>query len=440
MDSVWPKILAFDSEKAVIIKWSRGKIFLEKALEILNVKPLYNKTLPLFCLDTKELVAREVDVPTVRGQNFETTLHFQAEAHIPYPIEEAYIDSLFINKNKNKRRLIFFSARKNRIKELVPQNIEPEAICCTPAALLSLSQYFVFKDENKCLLHLERSGCTLALIHGDTLIAAQSCEGSVKEIERLYLFFKNKFPLHIPPCVVVTGKLSHNDAFVASLKESLNCVITPPELNSKLCIPVAEVQNYAHLIGSSINAFPNSKKQINFLRNENFFSLFKRLRNQIFLYLSTSLLFGTVLFFLFHTLIEATQEQQNERAIAYLLKKSELLNTPVPTLDNALEELENEKPLSYPYALVSSAPNVSMFLSWFEEKVPKEGIEIEKIKYFLTKYPSKKDPKQPYLASVDIEFKAKTLMDAKAFQKTMGEKTDIRLTDLKGRYKMTFSL
>lgn len=424
MEIAGKKIVAFDGERSVVVQEKNGKILLTSPGENPNVKQLYI-CIPLFCVDTKHLIVREIQLPKVHGENFQTATAFQAESQIPFPIEEALYATLPIKKEKNKVRTLFIAMKRAQLKALLKDLPKPDIVTCIPIALLSLSDYFDYQ-HTLLILNLERGASTFALIQEGSLIAAQSCFGNPKEIERVYLYFKNKYP-NLPAAITLTGKVAQNDAFVRQLSEILKCPLVPPKLKPNLAISLQEVQTFAPLLGAAINALPSCPHSVNLLQERP--SIFKWLKKQMALYLGLSLAFGALLFGFFHVLQEKQFLEQKERAFAYLNKKHHLLGIQKKVaVEDALEELKQEEEFHFPYAMYARAPTVSTLLAQCLEKIPEKGLEIEKVKYAL----------ENETVLMEIEFKADSQMIAKAFKEKFQEKKDIKFTDLHGLYRISF--
>jgi len=280
-----------------------------------GVKPLYmeqnpdaNDAIIITPLFTSETLVRQLTLPLKKEGDVDAVLNFQAEPLLPYPVETAIIDRIFLDKTTEGITVSLFAARKDHvethIKFWTDQGLSPEVVSCVPSALGSFLGLYPNSENYRLIIHFGRKETSAALVKNGKLIAAQSSgvgvdqlleameedgdisitdfsvtnEGSHPQLRkvldklkndttRLYLSLSKQAKEEIDD-VWITGEGCLFKQLPEIVCEGIQKPLQTPELISNSPLTVEEIQRFAVPIGLAISGLPKYDNQINFRQDE----------------------------------------------------------------------------------------------------------------------------------------------------------------------------
>lgn len=310
-----------------------------------NVKPLYtieqkeqleeltNRSLVVTSALTQNILVRPLELKLKKNRDIEAALSFQVEPLLPYPAENAIIDSALLSKDKEGSKLTVFAMRKDHLAQHLSQwqalEITPEVVSAPPQALAAFANQFVANDSPYYVLHLSLNNSFCVLVDKGKVLAAQAIPGGVyslaeaitqeKEVlpayellkERNFLLPQPNDPVALKNAIdllrisvtrTIYGLAKHfkgieiNEILVTGPGATFNglakvlcdplkkTLISVPE-DPSLEIGQQDLLNYALPIGEALTALPNYRDQINFRQEEFAYpEPWKRLKQPILAY------------------------------------------------------------------------------------------------------------------------------------------------------------
>lgn len=349
--------IGLDLEKTHIrvaqLSQNRGKPVLNQVFEINiglhdpnsdDVNPLYNDAngkiikensdshVIVTTLSSDETIVRSLDLNLKKESDIDSVLAFQAEPLLPYPVENAILDRIILNKSGENTQLSLLAARKDHIAQHLEKwdilQIVPEVISCVPVALSYFSKQFSPVQEAHFVLNLAKTETTCILVNNGLLIASQSSHNGLAELEKAFFedhpdgskelfanldfstLVKADYPKlfaaletwrmditrllyalskslkeDIPTNVLITGDGAALLNLGKTLCQTAQKQIIFPIENSQFVLPMADLQSYAIAIGAALSALPNAKNQINFRQSELAFpNPWRRLKTPLAMY------------------------------------------------------------------------------------------------------------------------------------------------------------
>ncbi len=320
----------------------------------LNVKLLYtageqkifrtalSKSLVATCLPSSEVLIRDLEIQLVKDKDIEKVLGFQAEPLLPYPIEEALLDRIVVEKRKESTRLTLAAVKKSALAQHLETwhslHVEPELISCVPAGLAAFSGLFGQTEEKQCVLHLgeDESTCCVAekgILHysqaskkgyRDLLTAFneeaqgdfstfnfstlqenshpklfQATQSLRLEITKLFFAISKQAMGYKLQQVLICGQGAIFPKMAQALCSKLNIELVYPHTNGNFALSPEELSRYALPIGIALTALPKSVIQINYRQEEYAYPFpWKRIKKPMAVYLTLSIsLAAAILFF-----------------------------------------------------------------------------------------------------------------------------------------------
>lgn len=339
-------------------KASLSKLFsvpVERSSTELHVKPLYignqeaefkklaGKSLIVTVLSAKDVLIRPLTMQLTKERDIESVLEFQAEPLIPYSVEDALVDRVTIEKDKEGTRLSIVSTKIEQMSKHLEGwhsiNIEPEVVGCVPQAMAAFSELFHKKEIPHIHINIGADVTTVALIDAQgKLLASQGIKGGSddwvtyaerdsgkSENEALDLLKSANFTQQQPDVefptlhpllntfrleltrvvfalrkyasgknladILITGEGGEFETVVRFIAGGLHMGLTQPEPSEEFSIPIATLQKFAVPIGAALTALPGAKEQINF-RQKTFTypNPWKRIKKPMAAYLALSVI------------------------------------------------------------------------------------------------------------------------------------------------------
>lgn len=414
------------SLKAIKLRFQRKKIL---ATPFIDVKPLYKDSSAVFMapIDTRDVLFRVVSVPKVRGSNYKVSLAFQLEPQIPYPIDEALVQSVLLKKEKKNLSFLAYAVKRevveSRLEELKKWQIIPHVIETIPNALFALTPWIT--NFTGILLHLSKKGTTLIIAEKNKPLTIKYCDigcdafeahghallSKVKEWQKEIHYLLH--PLKVESkSIIILGENFKNSYFLFLLQQGLAYTLCKPEISEKLKISPDDFIDFALPLGLALLANPKNKVQINFLPKEPNIGWLKK---NFFIFLGVCTLFTVA-----HLLFSMNLLNQHKMAIERQEKQLDQLKKNLLSV----QDLQIKTP--YPYPLRPNVAKVGEVLAWLSNLPPPPGIQIEKIHYSLTHLPTKKTPKDNYQCRIELECRASIPENIRVFQeKLLEDKTMI---------------
>jgi len=155
------------------------------------------------------VVVRQVLFPKMSEAELKSALQFEAEKHIPFGINEVYIDAQVIDQNAegNKMKVLIVASKKDLVDEYLgyvkEAGLEAEAIDCDAIAVTNA---FIFnnpgagKDKTVALLNIGASMTNVCILKNETLNFTRDIPVEVKSTDTLenqvrlsFDYYENQF-------------------------------------------------------------------------------------------------------------------------------------------------------------------------------------------------------------------------------------------------------
>lgn len=410
--------------KAIQIETFLDLPYSEEGVNQLYKLPYFSKEFKtsLFSgLSGNALLVRKIHFPLKERKKVLSALPFQLEALLPYPPQSAVICPLFLT-SKLTTSVTVLATTEEKLKEhfssLKTLGLKTENISADPLALARFA-HWEFPEEDLILtIHCKTEELLYVLSKKEEILLSQTygCDLSLKEIEKLSIFLKQKGAIDDQTPWLLTGSYQDSSLF------------SPFFLGKQLELQEQEKKHHAISIGYALGG--NKKDAFSAEFNQKHFSfdhLIKRRNSWALIYLFSCLICALFLFVLNQGIFKAKTKALVEK-ISKDLSFNSPLSSSLEEIANALFEWEkelNKQKQSFPF--LPTTPKLSDVLAWLsthpsftlEDGNPKPGIEIQSIHYELVKYPKIQESKHPYLAKVELEFKTKIPRLARDFHETL---------------------
>lgn len=290
-------------------------------------------------LKSSEVLVRNLELKLTKDKDIQAVLPFQAEPLLPYPIENAILNSMKIGAGKDFTVLSLFSARKDYLKDLLQSyeslGINPEVVSSTPAALAAFAFFFkTSSGQASAIFHIGYAESCCVLARDGKVISSQTLPGGILALAASLALDKNlsekealeyikkqnvtedesSYPQYTSAIHCLGLSLSQqlfslikqnksiavsqvfltgNAVYIPTLKDKIKKVIgspvaIPPSING---FSSSQLEEYAVPIGLGISALPNYEVGQDFRQQEFTYPYpWKRYKKSLYLY------FGTCLF------------------------------------------------------------------------------------------------------------------------------------------------
>ncbi len=429
-----------------------------------NVKRLYTshfREKVVSGLAAKDFLIRSIDVKIASKNHVEEAISFQSEALSHFKPGEALIVPIVRAKEKGKAEGLLFTIPKDHLKahleELQKWGIDPDVVSTIPSALCHFVQWKFSKLDGAFIVDLGSSAITCALMEQRILKKAHAIPMGIEELlgalyeDRKRILLKNEIEgaakqidllllkSHLNPRlsekigalrqelskvyfsftrnsiqpIIFTGR---SDAFI-HLREFLM-----DEAHEEWSLSLEE-QKSAASIGLCLEQVSSLPLQ---LRRNEFFPK-KNWAQMGFIGLSLlglSLFLSAALVWIGFRFSDKIKGEMLRALPSSLLIDGKAEER----IDRWIDDIEKNNK-EYPYIL--QTPKVTEVLSWFSshpllEELKREGdpIDIREIRVQLVDFPSIHSPDESYLEKVEIEFRFKSIMNARRFHEALREGDD----------------
>lgn len=145
-----------------------------------------DRSLVVTALPTSHILVRPLELQLTKDSDIDAVLDFQAEPLLPYPLDDAAIDSVTLKKEAEGTKLALLATRNDAIglhlEQWLAIGIEPEVVACVPSALASFASFFLPSEVPSLILHLGYMETSCILIVEGKLNAAASCPIGVSQL------------------------------------------------------------------------------------------------------------------------------------------------------------------------------------------------------------------------------------------------------------------
>lgn len=448
------------------------------------------------CIAASKTIARSIEIALTKQKDIDATFSFEAEAHLPYPLEQCIVDKISLGKSNGNTQLQLFSVLKTDVQQhlddLKERSIDPEVLCPKPLALCHFVQRLYSPTDLHIALHVDRTETTCVLVQDGLPIMARShpvgldvLEGVtsvdddgqttinedglanvhqyLREISRILLAFQNGYETATLP-LLFCGPVIENEILMQLFTNALERQIAPaPEKNPSDTYSWEELLIYAVPIGCALAVRLEQKGQsINFRKDEFAYSdKWRRWKKELAVYFCLMLLLSAGSFMYGKAQLKEQQTTLIEKyaTLLQVMEKEapsdELLAMSPDELGEKLFALETElEEHSDEMALHPDVPRVSDLLAWLSTHPnvvltgddPK-ALSLESLSYNMVKRPEKGKLKERYQVKVDLEFSAPSPTMARELHDALlapnafvDPKTELKWSVHRGHFKASFFL
>lgn len=325
-----------------------------------DLKKNMEKDLTVSLLNSQEVLVRPLEVQLKKEKAIDEILTFQAEPLLPYPVENAILERIFLNTDEEGTHLTLLAARKDHLQQhllhLNALEIEPEVVSCAPIALAAFTEQFSSKEGYQLTLHLGFQNGLCVLVKEGKLIAAQACRSGLENLLKAYAEDQNQpistteaaflgldfrsITREISPLlyetleafksdvlrtvfslsklvkgqevqsIMLTGEMGAYPNLTHYLCQGLNKRVVYPEPREGLDLPSQQLQKWALPIGAALTPLPGALQLVNF-RQEDFTYPYpwKRYKTSLAIYLGLCALLAFSLLFMGSSYLKYREDQ-----------------------------------------------------------------------------------------------------------------------------------
>lgn len=459
-----------------------------------NVKPLYMDTnhqhlckaastrLFIAALPAEEVIQRRLDLALTKEKDIASVLNFEAEPLLPFPVEEALIDKIILEKNAEGTKIQLYAAKKDDVKRILENwntyQLDPEWICPAPLALAAFADTVNLSSAPCFIVHLAHNRTTTCLLFGKTLLGAATtspCLGDniqpQQELLRILLSLSKQNPDLPPSTISFVGELAHQFTHSKTICSALQIKEVRPE---GLGLDPTQLASYALPIGSALLGLPiYQNMRINLRKEELAYPTpLKRYMKPIALYLGMCGTLALAFAILGKAYIaseqdnlrreyvsllaqtgktyDAMEEKMGSGQIGYVEDPSELT---MEDLTQRLEALDKDiKAAPNLFPLQANTPQASDVLAWLSSHPivvggEEGGLTLESFSYTMVKRPEMKKATEKYRVKIEVEFSSPTPKSAREFHDALlapndfvDPKDEIKWSSNRGKYRASFFL
>jgi len=459
-----------------------------------NVKPLYtDPTLQHLCkaassrlfiaaLPAEEVIQRRLDLALTKEKDIAAVLNFEAEPLLPFPVEEALIDKIILEKTSEGTKIQLYAAKKEDIKRILESwnvyQLDPEWICPAPLALAAFAHTVNLSTAPCFIVHLAHNRTTTCFLYGKTLLGAATTSSFTREniqpqqdLMRILLSLSKQNP-DLPPATIsfvgeLANKFNHSKAICSALQ-------VKEVLPEGLGLDQTQLTSYALPIGSALLGLPIYQDiRINLRKEELAYPApLKRYMKPIALYLGMCGTLALTFALLGKAYIaneqdnlrreyvsllaqtgktyDAMEEKMATAQVGYIEDPSDLT---MEDLTHRLEALDQDiKAAPNLFPLQANTPQASDVLAWLSSHPiviggEEGGLTLESFSYTMVKRPEMKKAAEKYRVKIEIEFASPTPKIAREFHDALlapndfvDPKDEIKWSSNRGKYRASFFL
>ncbi len=454
--------------------------------------------LPVGALDGIHTLVRTLNIKIGKQKEIDAVLEFQAEPYIPFPFDQALLESQTVSLNNSGSQVTLLASQKEHVAELIDLykqiGIDLEIIESLPSSLAHFGYHYCFKNSNRSyfVLHIGKLNTECVLAKEGTLIASHAIENGIKllnSIEEKQSFLKEILKTQSalskqskkfhPTQLLVVGEGANDPLLMENLAKELNLELCSPFLAEN--ISLSDFNSYSAAIALALSAQQKATHQINFRQKEfSYPNPWKRLKKTTFFYLGASLFCAAALYFFslqwqhhkeqeirgkYAELLESSNRGYTNFEMRFLKEKKKIANI----LEKNIQKPQNlsiqeiTERLQFLHSELTSTPSLFnlhpkparvsdllAYLATHQNVVDENGealIEIEAISYTMTKRPTDTNKKQSYQFRIEIEFTTPIPKIAREFHDALIKENDfvdpkeeVKWSASSDRYKASFFL
>lgn len=153
-------------------------------------RELCDKHLMITSLDGKETLIRKLKIKLTREKDVEEAFPFEAEGALPYPMDEAIIDKITIDKDEDTTYLTLLACKKTSLESFLAKfhtlKLDPESVSCTPAALSAFAARYTATEGDLVVVFCGEETSLSAVVRAGKLISSHSLSAGTKSLKTAY--------------------------------------------------------------------------------------------------------------------------------------------------------------------------------------------------------------------------------------------------------------
>lgn len=468
--------------KIALVAKKKGGLYLAQALSVplqdLAIAPLecaLKGERPRIAsgLELQEVIFRTLSLPLKARGKVLSALPFQLEALLPFPFEQSVACPFLKPLGPHATEVSIIATSKDFLKahlnRITSADLRPDVVSCAPIALYRLARLLFPEQKNLLVFHFDIDKTNCVYIQDGHILNSQSIRIGKNDLIQA---FKQAFPdkekqelqtlsssswEEKPALASFAQRLdSELGRLAVFIKEKTKCAEEMPWAllgEHTSCMPLANIfarhfterqlpllppdgfspeplHTHTLPIGFALDALAADAHSVQLLQNE--FTAFhhrKARKQRALIYTGACAVLSIFLALSTGFLLQRKTRELSDKLHAYFPSSQKQ----PPSLSQAEIEEELQKcehsllkqKNSFPFFL--TVPKVSEVLAWLSthsglatvDGLPKEGIDIRKMRYHLTKFPTLDDPSAPYQALIELEFTATTPRSAREFHEAL---------------------
>lgn len=124
-------------------------------------------------LSGPSILTRRIQLPLMAPQELKSAIQFEAEGHIPFPLEECYLEHQILSTHPAKKNMdvLLIAAKKvfiqDYLKMFTALSIKPELIDIDILSLINAFEILCNEEAKKChgLLHIGHNSSLFTIVH-----------------------------------------------------------------------------------------------------------------------------------------------------------------------------------------------------------------------------------------------------------------------------------
>ncbi|MCB1082154.1 MAG: hypothetical protein KDK63_03300 [Chlamydiia bacterium] len=426
------------------LSFAQGEIIIQ-CLEKEDAPPERQKNVLMVTgVEGQDLLIRHLLSPLKKKSALNKTLPFQLEPLIPYAIEEVVIKPTYYVGSEGTDAQFFCVPKKGLEKHIAmfqELGVDPDWISAVPVALYRFASFVAPMETSLVVFHVGIAKIQLVSVRDNKLHShvtlhigakdlregdsAKVVEKLKKEVDRALCFMAQKEEVSGVRSVLFCGEKAKEVETLLKQEEGL---IAPIEIDGHRGFSGESVLPYAIPIGLALDALKNDKITVQF-RQDAYLS--KRAYKTIKKGLIRGGVLGCVLL-IFSLIFHTTVIHKKEKALVERVKNlMAAYETSLPALKGGpkggnIEEilLNINSRLKGPKkgeSLYETPPLVADLLAFISSHPCLEGIDVKRLDFTLSSYPTLKRPSALYRPKVHLVFSTPEANKARAFHDAIVE-------------------
>ncbi|MCB1113602.1 MAG: hypothetical protein KDK62_02480 [Chlamydiia bacterium] len=188
--------------EAFSLKEENGSLGFLDAREKAICLELCDKYLVALAAPGKETLVRKLKMKLTKPKDVEQAFPFEAEALIPYPIEEAVIDKVVVARGEEETELTLLAAKKEALSGALAKlnhlSLDPESLTTAPAALAAFAGEYAGLEEPLLALYIGEATTLSAVIHKGKLLSSHTAQNGLGALKAAYEKDQERDPELLP--------------------------------------------------------------------------------------------------------------------------------------------------------------------------------------------------------------------------------------------------